>query len=179
MTKRITVLTTLLWLAAAVALPGAGQEHHTFKGLDLKVTGLEFHPRWTPPSISGVALTGKGVSEIAVVHLEITQWVGAEITKSSDVSFEITLLDGTKVPCALGGWESRYEIGPNGERKPLPPLKPSEVPLGFVFGKNSSGAEKWDKLEVPFVVPKGTTRVAAFSIGSVTLDLKNFEGTRQ
>jgi hypothetical protein len=173
----VSALTMFLMLAAAVTMLGAGQEHRMYKGLDLTVDGFEIRSEWIPPSISGIKLSGKGTDQIAIVRLKIAKWVGDEVTKLSLVSFELTLLDGTRVPCAWGNWEGGYEIGPDGERKPLPTPKPGEIRLFFVFGEKCAGADRCDKLEVPFVVPKGTTRFSLISIGNVSLDMKTVDAT--
>ncbi len=176
---RICVLTMILMFATAVSVLGADQEHHIYKGLDLTVDGFEVQPEWIPPSITGIKLSGKGTDEIAIVRLKIAKWGGDEITKLSLVLFELSLLDGTKVPCAWGNWEGGYEIGPNGEHKPLPTPNPGEIRLFFVFGDKCAGEEKCDKLEVPFAVPKGTTRVASIRVGDVSFDLKGLEATHK
>ena len=91
------------------------------------------------------------------------------------ISLELSLPDGTKVRSALAGLGPIQGISKDGKLETLATPKPDEALLSELYGDSQCQELKCDRLEIPFVVPAGSTRLSAIGFGDVSFDLETVD----
>ncbi len=180
------LLMTFVLFASVPFFAGATQqpqtykgEHQTHKGMELAVIDFKIVREWTAQSFGGEnRLVANPGNEFAVVRFGILKWednAWLHGPAGALISLELSFPDGTKVRSALAGLRAIQQIGKDGKLETLATPKPDEALLSELYGDAKCKELKWDRLEIPFVVPAGTTRLIAIRFGDVSFDLRNVD----